>query len=88
MTDLKVVSIDSTPGKLGRVRPEIVAILEETLAVAKAGDIDGIAIIQLDRNGYYSHDRYGIATLGMLGAIERLKHNILLEFGEYDGDSA
>jgi hypothetical protein len=88
MTDLKVVPIDKTPGRLGRVRPEIIEILEDALAVAKNGELDGIAIIQLDRNGYYSHDRYGIATLGMLGAIERLKHNILLDFQEYDGDSA
>ena len=66
-------------------QPNVVAILEETLEMARKGEIDGVVLILSHTDGDTS-DRWALGAnffwMKMLGAAEAWKHRYIRRYDE------
>lgn len=68
----KIVSLTGRALTNTAADPAIIARLEDALARARSGDIIGIAIAELHRNGATQHGWDGIGPVSVLGEIARM----------------
>ena len=64
--------------------PEVIERLEEFLEMAKAGDVQGLVLVGVNRRGEVSTAKAGwIRTFSMVGAREAVKTVVLAQHSEH-----
>lgn len=87
MSDDKVVDIHGGPSVRGGVpNSTCVKVARELLLMAESGELQGIAVAFLDREGVSGFVTGGrVGGYGMIGALEMARHElVLVNRGEFD----
>lgn len=79
----KIVSLTGRPiAGDSTADPDIIARLEATLARAQAGEIIGIAIAEVHRNGSTQNGWDGLAPISILGEVTRMSVHLAQSLDE------
>ena len=71
-----------------RARAEVIVLLEDALAAAKAGEIQAIMMVQIGRTGdFRNHSAGDIVVTKMLGHLDLFKHDLLTARARVNGES-
>lgn len=61
----------------------VVALLEEALAKAKAGQFDFIILAEGNMDGHWYHSRIGVSLAEAVGYLHRTIHKLNLEWDDF-----
>lgn len=74
----KIISLFGDENIIGEPRKDVIATLEKTLAEAKRGEIDGIAIaISRPNDRVSTRYEFGSASFRLIAAVEYLRHDFM-----------
>jgi hypothetical protein len=60
----------------GQPLPDLVALLEEVLEMARSGEIKGVALAMIHTDDCSSMRRCGVQTRGLIGCLEIMKADL------------